>query len=115
MPSLRERLVALLLEDESEPELKKSEAQALPVTPEVEEVAPNTCPKCGSAKLHNPIANVTRCQSCGWQKPISQPRGFSRADLFYGKLDAVKMKQSRQQQLNPPGFAQSLGRIMFGR
>jgi hypothetical protein len=121
--SLREKLLALLLAEPEKIPAEKSETAELlklaevsveiPAAP-VEDLPPNVCPKCGSMRLHAPSADIVRCQNCAWQKPVIQARGFSRADLFEGRLDSRKMRQSRQQQLNPPGFASAIGR-MFGR
>jgi rRNA maturation protein Nop10 len=132
-PTLRESVLALLAELKS-PKPKEAEGQT-PEAPSVygllqlgtdnqaaEAAAPellvatdsDACPGCGGA-LNNSIPGVgRRCQACGWQATINQPRGFSRKDYFDGKLSVRSTSTPRKVQLRPPGFARAFGRLVFG-
>jgi hypothetical protein len=123
--SLRERLVALLLEDENNPEVKQPEVQPLAPVPDTPkfvalsehgvEESPLGCPRCGHSPLQPAQPGVgRRCPQCGWQESVSGAKGFSRADYFSGKLPVTLMRRPREVQLRPRGFGQAIGRLLFG-
>src|SRR5882757_4472038 len=111
MPSLRERLVALLLEEENPAGEKTAPAHAalapelelVPLTVQSEEPQSGSCPRCRSTLLQ-PIPNGYRCGQCGHQNVRPTPKGFSRKDL--------ETFDGRPAQFNSPSFRSAVARMM---
>jgi hypothetical protein len=123
--SLRERLLAALLSEVAD-EAREAETQTPTVMTVSENLVPvsetgveplraGICPRCGSGDVKDAGPGCgARCIQCGWQAAVFQPKGFSRQDFFSGELDSRRMRQPREAQLRPPGFATAIGRLFFG-